>query len=164
MTTSEKDKWEIRLGIIGAIFTGLSIFVSVFIYLHGNKTAIQKEHELIAIQHTIDYQRQLWDETRTTYRKLATTLGVMAAELDQNKKVSAASEKAFNAAYWGALILIEDPAVQREMVRLRNDLRDLKAGRIDEDKIKLRVERILSLARQHVFKGIPSNETVSQKP
>jgi hypothetical protein len=152
MAFSEKDKWEVRFGFIGAVFGGLSIIVSVFIYLHGNDAALRKEHDLIAAQRNIDYERQLWNEMRATYKELAQTLGRMAAELDAAGSFSNAARRDFNAAYWGALILVEDEAVQFEMVKLRNDLRDLEHSRISQDKIKLRIERIVTLSKEHILR------------
>lgn len=90
---------------------------------------------------------------RAAYKALAQTLGQIAAELESTNKVSPESRAAFNTAYWGALILVEDEAVGLEMVKLRNDMRDLETGRINQDKIKLRIERIVSLGRKHIMRG-----------
>lgn len=150
---SKKDRWELYVKAAGAVFAGISIVVSVFIYLHGNRAALDREHELITTRQEIEYDRQLWDQLRAAYKELSQTLGQMAAELETSNTVSAKSREAFNAAYWGALILVEDEAVGREMVKLRNDIRDLESGRIDQDKIKLRIERVVSLGRNHIMRG-----------
>ena len=150
---TKKDRWEIGIKGVGAVFAGLSIIASVFIYLHGNRATLNREHELITTRQKVEYDRQLWGQLRAAYKALAQTLGQIAAELESENKVSPESRAAFNTAYWGALILVEDEAVGLEMVKLRNDMRDLEAGRIDQDKIKLRIERIVSLGRKHIMRG-----------
>lgn len=150
MALSTKEKWDVTIGLIGALFVGLSILVSVFVYLHGNEEAIRREHELTANRNRVDYERRLWDELRATYATLAQTLGRMASELDATSVVSVGTRSDFNAAYWGTLTLVESECVQLELVKLRNDLRDLEQNRIQPDKIKLRINRIVSLSRQDI--------------
>jgi len=150
---TRSDKWELIIKAAGAVIAGGSIIASVFIYLHGNRATLDREHELITARQQVEYDRQLWDQLRTAYQALAQTLGRIAAELESSDTISLESRTAFNTAYWGALILVEDEAVGQEMVKLRNDLRDLEAGRIGQDKIKLRIERVVSLGRQHIMRG-----------
>lgn len=151
MTLNTKEKWDTTIGLTSALFAGLSILASVGIYLHGNSAAIQKQHELIAAQSRTDYERQLWDELRATYKALAQILGLMAAELEANGEISPSTRGRFDAAYWGTLILVETDEVQLELVKLRNDLRDLEFDRIPPDKIKLRINRIVAISKQRIL-------------
>ena len=151
---NRKDKWEIRFGFFGTAFAGLSVIASVFIYLDGNEAALERENELIATRNAVEYQRRLWDERRAAYKDLAETLGAIAAELDAGTNVSDESRRSFNKAYWGALILVENDRVEQEMVKLRNDLRDLEEQRITGDKIKLRIQRVVTLSKKHILENI----------
>lgn len=147
---TNKDRWELRIKFFGAVFAGLSIVASVFIYLDGNKATLERENELIAKRDALEYQRDLWDERRAAYRTLAATLGSMAAELDVGNTISDATRSAVNTAYWGTLVLVESDAVKTHMVRLRNDLRDFERGRIDADKIRQRIHAIVEESRVHL--------------
>lgn len=153
MTNTAKKKWDVFIGVSRAFFAGASILVGVLIYLHGQKAAIQKEQQLIARQSLTDYHRQLWDELRATYKTLAQTLGRMAAELEASGKISESTRSDFNAEYWGTLILVDTDNVQLELVKLRNDLRDLELGRIPPDKIKLRINRIVGLTKRQILES-----------
>lgn len=147
---TDKDRWELRIKLFGAVFAGLSIVASVFIYLDGNRATLERENELIARRDALEYQRDLWDERRAAYRTLAATLGSMAAELDAGNTFSDATRSAVNTAYWGTLVLVESDAVETHMVRLRNDLRDFERGRIDADKIRQRIHAIVEESRAHL--------------
>ena len=119
---------------------------SVCIYLDGNKATLEREYDLLAIQRTIEYERQLWEEMRTAYGVFATVLGRMAAELDARGDISEKARQDFSGTYWGTLQpLLISREVELEVVRLRNDLRDLAAGRSVQDKIRRRIVRILRL-------------------
>lgn len=147
---TKKDCWEVGISLFGAVFAGLSIIVSVFIYLDGNRATLERENELVAKRDALEYQRDLWDERRAAYRNLAATLGSVAAELDAGNIISDATRSAVNTAYWGTLVLVESEAVEAHMVRLRNDLRDFERGRIDADKIRQRILAIVSASRVHL--------------
>ncbi|AZV79049.1 hypothetical protein EBB79_15000 [Parasedimentitalea marina] len=147
---TDKDRWELRIKFFGAVFAGLSIVASVFIYLDGNRATLERENNLIAKRDELQYQRDLWDERRAAYRTLAATLGSMAAELDAGNTISNATRSAVNTAYWGTLVLVESDAVEMHMVRLRNDLRDFERGRIDADKIRQRIHAIVEASRLHL--------------
>ncbi|MCP4367505.1 MAG: hypothetical protein GY797_05215 [Deltaproteobacteria bacterium] len=156
----KSELWEVRVGILSASIAAASIIVSVLIYLHGLGATIEKEQYLIDIRTQREYERQLWDERRASYSHLASTLGEIAAEIEVDKNVTRDSLKAFSKAYWGALILIEDEAVRDEMVKLKNDLRDLTKNRISSDKIKLRIQKIVSLSKAHIAENF-TNENVN---
>lgn len=147
---TDKDRWELRIKFFGAVFAGLSIVVSVFIYLDGNRATLERENELIGKRDALEYQRDLWDERRAAYRTLAATLGSMAAELDTGNTISDATRSAVNTAYWGTLVLVESDSVEIHMVRLRNDLRDFERGRIEADKIRQRIHAIVEESRVHL--------------
>lgn len=147
---TKKDSWELGIKFFGAVFAGLSIVVSVFIYLDGNRATLERENELISKRDALLYQRDLWDERRAAYRNLAATLGSMAAELDAGSTISDATRSKVNTAYWGTLVLVESEAVETHMVRLRNDLRDFQRGRISADKIRQRIHAIVSASRAHL--------------
>lgn len=147
---TDKDRWELRIKFFAAIFAGLSIVTSVFIYLDGNRASLERENELIARRDALEYKRNLWDERRTAYRTLAETLGSMAAELDAGNTISNATRSAVNTAYWGSLVLVESDAVETHMVRLRNDLRDFESGRTGADKIRQRIHAIVEASRLHL--------------
>ena len=153
MTLTTKEKWDVFIGVVGALFAGLSIVASVLIYQYGNDAAIQKEYDLIAVQSRTDYRRQLWHDLRATYKALAQNLGRMAAELDATGKISDGTRSDFNAAYWGTLILVETEDVQCELVKLRNDLRDLEHGRVKPEKIKLRIDRIVTRSKHQILRS-----------
>jgi hypothetical protein len=154
----KKELWEVRIGLFSAFVAAASVVASVLIYVHGLKASIEKEQHLINARSQKEYERKLWDERRESYRELASTLGTIAAEIEVDKKTSKKSLKAFSKAYWGSLILVEDESVKSEMVKLKSDLRDLSKMRISSNKIKLRIERIVSLSKVHL------SEVVANEP
>lgn len=147
---NEKDRWELRFEFVKAALTGLGLIVSVLIFVIGDRWTVERENELAEARNLAEYKRRLWDERRDAYRALAEVLGGIAADLDSGSDIDAANKRAFDKAYWGALILTENEEIELQMVRLRNDLRDLVAGRTTSDQIKLRVQRIVSLSREHL--------------
>jgi hypothetical protein len=149
----KKDLWNVRIGLLSAAIAVLGIVASVFIYVDGLKKSIDQEHKLIEARDDQAYRRQLWDERRAAYKQLAETLGAVAAEIEVGKTVSKESLEAFHKTYWGALILVENETIENEMVKLKNDLRDLVEGRISSDKIKLRIQKIVRISREHIEKG-----------
>lgn len=144
------DLLKIRISLASTLIAGLSVISGVLIYIHGLNESIEKEQALINIRSQVEYQRKLWDERRESYKALATTLGGIAAEIDIDKTISPASQKSFSKAYWGLLILVENEPIKIELVKLKDDLRDLEHNRISANKIKLRIERIISLSKTHI--------------
>jgi len=149
----KKDLWDVRIGLLSVTIAALGVMASVFIYVHGLKRSIDQEHKLIEARDDQAYRRKLWDERRAAYKQLAETLGAVAAEIEVGKTVSKESLKAFHKTYWGALILVENETIENEMVKLKNDLRDLVEGRISSNKIKLRIQKIVRISREHIEKG-----------
>ncbi len=141
---------KFRISLASTIIAGLSVISGVVIYIHGLNASIEKEQALIDMRSQVEYQRKLWDERRESYKALATTLGGIAAEIDIDKKISPESLKSFSQAYWGLLILVENESVKSELVKLKDDFRDLENGRISANKIKLRIERIVSMSKTHI--------------
>jgi hypothetical protein len=148
------ELWEIRIGFLSAFVAAAGVIVSVLIYVHGLKASIEKEQQLINARSQKEYERKLWDERRENYKELASTLGTIASEIEVENKISKESLKSFSKAYWGSLIMVEDESVKNEMVKLKNDLRDLSKNRISNEKIKLRIERIISLSKNHLAEVI----------
>jgi hypothetical protein len=149
-----KELWEVRIGFLNVLVAALGIIVSVLIYGHGLKASIEQEQKLIDARATKAYERQLWDEKRFSYKKLAETLGEISADIELKNPISNSSLKNFYKAYWGTLILVENEAVRTEMVKLKNDLRDLESKRISSDKIKLRIQRIVTISKGHISEVI----------
>lgn len=141
---------KFRISLASTIIAGLSVISGVVIYIHGLNESIEKEQALIDMRSQVEYHRKLWDERRESYKVLATTLGGIAAEIDIDKKISSESLKSFSKAYWGLLILVENESVKSELVKLKDDLRDLEKNRISANKIKSRIERIISLSKTHI--------------
>ncbi|SFQ66288.1 hypothetical protein [Donghicola eburneus] len=147
---NEKDRWELRFEFVKSALTGLGLILSVLIFVIGDMWTAERENELAEARNLAEYERRLWDERRDAYRALAEVLGGIAADLDSGSDIDAANKRAFDKTYWGALILTENEEIELQMVRLRNDLRDLEAGRTTSDQIKRRVQRIVSLSREHL--------------
>lgn len=149
---------KFRISLASTIIAGLSVISGVVIYIHGLNESIVKEQALMDMRSQVEYQRKLWDERRESYRALATILGGIAAEIDIDKKISSESLKAFSKVYWGLLILVENESVKSELVKLKDDLRDLEKSRISANKIKLRIERIISFSKTHIDEVIDASK------
>ncbi|MCG7562472.1 MULTISPECIES: hypothetical protein [Pseudoalteromonas] len=147
-----------RISIVSTVIAGFSVISGVVIYIHGLNESIEKEQALINMRSKVEYQRKLWDERRESYKALAVTLGSIAAEIDIDKKISSESLKSFSEAYWGLLILVENESVKSELVKLKDDLRDLEKSRISANKIKLRIERIISLSKTHIDEAVDAQK------
>lgn len=147
---ASEERWKLVIEASATVITGLSLIASVLIYLHGQEQALRTEQALIDTREARAYARRQWDERLASYQRLAASLGGIAAEIELEQPVSEASLSEFHSAYWGTMLLVESEAVGLEMLRLKNDLRDLEAGRIDGDRVKLRIEQLVGVIREHV--------------
>ncbi|WP_040307324.1 hypothetical protein [Agarivorans albus] len=150
METEKLERKKLWISLVSTIIAGLSVISSVVIYIHGLDESIEKEQALIDQRSQVEYHRSLWDERRESYKLLATILGGIAAEIEIDKKISSESLKSFSKAYWGLLIMVENESVKSELTKLKDDLRDLEQNRISANKIKLRIQRIISLSKNHI--------------
>lgn len=144
------ELWEVRIGIMNVVIASISLISSVLIYVHGLDASVEKEHQLIEKRSAVEFDRVLWNQKRESYHALANILGSISAELELHKPVSDDSLHKFYQSYWGALILVENESVREEIVKLKNDLRDLKNGRIGGDKVKRRIQRVISMSREDI--------------
>jgi hypothetical protein len=120
--------------------------VGVWQFNVGEENKARLEHDLIAERDKVEFRRKLWLQQVESYRATAELAGKISAHTQDDKLPELARD--FVAAYWGTMILVEDPAVERAMVQFYVELTDLKAGWSNERRIKLRADTLIKEFRR----------------
>src|SRR5271166_972624 len=106
MTEASKRLWDVGLGIAAPILAVLGILVGVYQFNAGEENRTRLEHNLVTQKDNLDFHRKLWLERLNAYRSTAEIAGKITAHNSDEKLKDLLSD--FTAAYWGAMILVED--------------------------------------------------------
>ena len=154
MDETSKRRWEVWLGFAGSVLTALSIVVGVWQFNLGEQNKVTLENALVLRKDEVEFQRRLWLERLTTYRAVAETSGRIVARVDDPPAMKVAVQE-FMAAYWGAMILVEDKAVEKAMVDFFVEIEDFQRGWGNADKLKFRANELIQACRRSVEQGAP---------
>jgi hypothetical protein len=152
MDEESKRKWDVRLGILAPILTIAGLLVGVWQFNRGEVNRTRLEYQLLDRKDKIDFERKLWLERLSTYRSIAEQAGKIAATKKQDKRFKEYVQ-GFDASYWGLMVLVEDSAVEQEMIEFHVEIVDYQAGRSDGDKLKLRADELIKACRKSVESG-----------
>src|SRR6476469_9172100 len=125
MTEERKRVMDVWFGVFGPIITLAAILVGVWQFNTGERNRVELENQLLREKDTIEFKRRLWLDRVTTYRSIAELAGGIAASEKKDKDFEALVQK-FRAAYWGLMILVEDPEVSKEMVNFWADIHNFE--------------------------------------
>jgi len=97
----------------------------------------------------------LWLERLSTYKSIAEQAGKIATT-DKKDKHFKGLVQTFDASYWGMMIFVEDPGVEKAMIDFHVELVDYQQGSSDGDKLKLRADQLVIACRKSVEPGTAS--------
>ena len=152
MTEETKRKCDVGLGIVAPILTILGILVGVWQFNKGETNRTHLEYQLLERKDKIDFQRKLWLERLSTYKSIADLAGKIASTDKKSKRFREYVES-FDASYWGLMIFVEDPAVEKGMIDFHVEIVDYQAGRSDGDRLKGRADELVKVCRKSVEPG-----------
>ena len=152
MNEESKRTWDVRLGIVAPILTVITILVGVWQFNRGEENRTKLEYQLLEKKDKIEFQRKLWLERLSTYKAIAEQAGKIATS-DKKDKQFKGLVQAFDASYWGMMIFVEDPGVERAMIDFHVELVDYQQGRSDGDKLKARADELVKACRKSVEPG-----------
>lgn len=145
MDEDRKRRWDVRLGMIAPLLTVVGILVGVWQFNKGEDNrrteAITSEQQRDALE----FRRRLWQQKLESYEHVAELAGaIVASHGDTQKK----AYQQFQSAYWGTMILVEDPRVERAMIAFDREYRDTASGwSRDPNRLKIRADELASTLR-----------------
>jgi hypothetical protein len=152
MDEETKRGWDVRLGIVAPILTVAGLLVGVWQFNQGEENKTKLEYRLLAEKDKIDFQRKLWLERLSTYKSIAEQAGKIATT-DKDDKSFKVLVQGFDASYWGMMIFVEDPGVERAMIDFHDELVDYQKGQTTGEKVKLRAQELVKACRKSVEPG-----------
>jgi hypothetical protein len=152
MDEESKRRWDVALGIIAPILTVIGLLLGVWQFNRGEENKTRLEYQLLAQKDEIDFKRKLWLERLSTYRSIAEQTGKIATT-DKTDKSFKDLVHIFDASYWGMMIFVEDPQVEKAMVDFHVEVVDYQNGRSNGDKLKLRADELATACRKSVAPG-----------
>lgn len=152
MDEGRKRTWDVGLGLVAPIVTVVGLLVGVWQFNRGEENKTQLEYQLIEKRDKVDFQRKLWLERLSTYKSIAEQAGKIAST-DKTDKQFKQYVRDFNASYWGMMIFVDDPQVEKAMMDFHVDLTDYQLGRGDGDQVKRRAVELVTACRKSVEPG-----------
>jgi hypothetical protein len=133
MNEAEKRAWDVRLGIATPIVAVLGLLAGVWQFNVGedhrreSETAASLTQARLQIEKAqIDYRQLLRQERLAAYTNIATLAGQIAVAPPGRARKKAM--QAFEAAYWGAMVVAEDKPVADAMRDFHDELHDEVTG------------------------------------
>lgn len=152
MDEESKRGWDVGLGIVAPILTVIGLLLGVWQFNKGEENKTRLEYSLLAEKDKIEFQRKLWLERLSTYKSIAEQAGKIATT-DKSDKAFKGLVQSFDASYWGMMIFVEDPDVERAMIDFHDEIVDYQKGQSNEDRIKLRANELVKACRKSVKLG-----------
>ncbi len=163
MDETAKRQWDVWLGAIAPVLTVIGIIIGVWQFNLGEDHR-REESAASAIQKDdIDFRRKLWLERLDAYKAVSAIAGRIIATPPGKDRDRAIAD--FTSAYWGAMILVEDKAVEQAMVNFYLELHDEQSGwSRDPNRLKVRGEALIAACRTSLEAGSPTNLAKIGKP
>ncbi len=152
MTEDQKRIWDVWLAVLGPVLTVAGLLVGVWQFNAGERNRVELENQLLREKDTIEFKRKLWLDRVATYRSIAELAGGIAASDKKDKEFAVLVQK-FRASYWGLMILVEDPAVTKQMVNFWADIHNFEEGWTDANSLKVRAQQLGEACRASIEKG-----------
>jgi hypothetical protein len=163
MDEDKKRLWDVRLGAVAPFLTVIGIIIGVWQFNAGEEHRGSLEATSAIQKDDIEFRRKLWLEKLDAYKAVSTIAGRVIATPPGAVRDKAVQD--FTSAYWGAMILVEDKAVEKAMVDFYLELRDEKTGwSRDPDRLKVRGEALIAVCRQSLEAGTPANLSQVGRP
>lgn len=151
MNEDTKRSWDVGLGIIAPLLTIIGIMIGVWQFNRGEDNRRLEAAAAEQQRDTIGFKRTLWHQKLDTYQKVAALAGKIVATSGTERTNA---YKDFQAAYWGAMVLVEDPPVEQAMIAFDKEYRDLKSGWVkDPNRLKVRADTLAKACRASLATG-----------
>lgn len=156
MDEDKKRLWDVRLGVVAPLLTVIGILIGVWQFNAGEEHRRSLESASAIQKDDIEFHRKLWLEKLDTYKAVSAIAGRVIATPPGPARDKAAQD--FISAYWGAMILVEDKAVEKAMVDFYLELHDEKTGwSSDPARLKVRGEALIAACRRSLEAGTLAN-------
>jgi hypothetical protein len=156
---ARKRDWDVALGMVAPIVTVAGILVGIWQFIAGENKRVVLEQSLIQKKDDLDFARKLWIERMNQYRSVAELAGKIIAYSGDAKQKDIIQD--FVAAYWGAMILVEDKEVERAMISFYVELKDHSDGWSDDNRLKARADSLIAACRKSIEGGGPKPDAKS---
>src|ERR1700712_2136098 len=120
MDDAAKRDWDGAIGVFGPMLTVVGILVGVSQFNTGEKDRARSEQaarlhqvRLEMRKDDLEYRRLLRQQQLQAYSNTASPPGQSAAEAAGPARVK--DVQSFEAAYWGTMVMVEDPGVAQAM-------------------------------------------------
>lgn len=151
MDEGAKRAWDAKMAVAAPVLALIGILVGVWQFNAGADNRRQEAAQAEETRDTIGFRRKLWQEKLATYQKVTELAGGIVAGSPAERRVL---YKQFQTAYWGAMVLVEDPAVEAAMIEFDREYRDLQSGWVnDEDRLKIRADALAKACRASLETG-----------
>ncbi|WP_159981310.1 MULTISPECIES: hypothetical protein [unclassified Novosphingobium] len=147
--------WDILLRFAAPLLTMTGILVGVWQFNAGEEHRRVGERDAALQRDEIEFRRRLWLERLDIYRKITEMAGRIAAGGSTPEERRQAA-KEFQAAYWGAMVLVEDKPVRDAMIEIEAELHDFDAGHSDLQRLQYRVNALAEACRRSLNAGSPT--------
>lgn len=142
-------RWDVGLRIVAPMIAIAGILVGLWQFM----TEESRRAEL-------DFERRLWLQELEAYRTLAADIGAIVSALSDDEKIVdedqfAAGTQRFRAAFWGYLLLLDQPDVEREIIEFHNELRDFSHGWSNSLLLKRQATSLLAVCRRASRESAP---------
>ena len=140
-----KRWWDIDSGIVKTLLAIAGLLVGIWQFNAGEINKTKQEYKSLRDKDRIEFRRSLWRERLEAYRATADEVGKISATSNQHENFDAfdAEVKGFEGAYWGRMILVEDPKVAGAMQEFRDATHDFRTGFINADDLKRKANRLI---------------------
>jgi len=129
-----KRWWEVNFGLANILLAIAGLLVGIWQFNKGEIDKTQQEYKSLQEKDRIDFKRKLWLERLEAYRATADEVGKISAHGNLDARFDSELQS-FQAAYWGRMILFEDPEVERAMADFNAVAQDFRAGYKNADQL-----------------------------
>jgi hypothetical protein len=151
LSEARKRYWDANLSLITTLVALAGLFVGIWEFNEGEKGKIKLEYESLNAKDRLDFNRKLWLERLDTYRGTADAAGKISDAVGRGENFDS-ELKVFEAAYWGRMILVEDPAVAREMQKFRGEIQLYKDKYQNADQVRRAADRLGEELRASLYR------------
>jgi hypothetical protein len=138
---SAKRWWEVNFGFANILLAIAGLLIGIWQFNAGEIDKTKQEYKSLRDKDRIEFRRKLWLERLEAYRTTADSVGRISAHPSRDQKFDNELQS-FEAAYWGRMILVEDPKVESAMRDFRDAARDFRDSYRNADQLKRAADQL----------------------
>ena len=147
MDENTHRRWDVIAKFVVPLVSVIGLIAGALQFQKQAAAARALELEKIQQNEVVAFRRAIWDEQAKVYERVAEAVGKLTgASADPTAFDEALNE--FRSLYWGAMILVEDTAVARAMIRMQVEAEDFREHLSSAERIKVRAEELISACRK----------------